>query len=65
MTKKKRIEKLRKQEAQRIEDIEKFWKEHADPITDLIHPDYFAEYCRMRFGLIDLQKVIAELEYGQ
>lgn len=64
MTKKQRIEKLRKREAKRIEEIEQFWNEHRNPQIDLIEPQYFEEYCKMRFGLMDLQKVIAELEYG-
>ena len=65
-SKKKRIEKLRKREAERIEEIKRFWNEHkSNPNIDLIDPEYFEEYCRMRFGLMDLQKVIAELEYGK
>lgn len=31
MTKKQRIEKLRKREAKRIEEIEQFWNDHRNP----------------------------------
>ena len=57
-SKKKRIAKLRKREAERIKEIERFWNKHRrNPDIDLIDPEYFGEYCRMRFGLMDLQKV--------
>lgn len=64
LSKTKRIQKLRKREAKRIEELNKFWDEHKHPTLDLILPEYITQYYKMRNGLIDLQKAIAELEYG-
>ena len=58
------IAKLRKQETRQIERVDKFWKKHADPIG-FLPSDFYEDYLRMRIELMDLQKTIADLEYGR